>query len=301
MTPGSAIRAFAGTIGTGIVSFLMWLFGRRCQVSDVPWLAGPIGGPHIGDLSYEETAIREGLQIERNAAEGGLISNFQGLASPTFDPDQVDPRIRAFYADTAGFTFDAWSTAYFPARIVLWLLVQTISRRVDQLNFPLDGLEAARGMTSEIVLLRDENGAIKYTGWFRRLRSTGRAVYTGFYMTERVPRHDGLCEKVVFPMPGGNATVILRPENAAAGGFRLDSSATRFGDVGFYRIGQMRGGALRVWRVPSLHEQFHLYVEEDILRCDHHVRFLGLPVLSLHYRITGGGISGESSRDSVSP
>jgi hypothetical protein len=23
-----------------------------------------------------------------------------------------------------------------------------------------------------------------------------------------------------------------------------------------------------------------------VLRCDHHVRFLGLPVLTLHYRIT---------------
>ncbi len=41
-----------------------------------------------------------------------------------------------------------------------------------------------------------------------------------------------------------------------------------------------------MWRVRSLVERFRLYVDaESVLRCDHTVRFFGLPVLALNYRI----------------
>jgi hypothetical protein len=43
---------------------------------------------------------------------------------------------------------------------------------------------------------------------------------------------------------------------------------------------------LRVWRVSTLVEHFRVYVDDQsVLRCDHRVRFMGLPVLALHYRI----------------
>ncbi|MCH9650064.1 MAG: hypothetical protein K0U98_17640 [Deltaproteobacteria bacterium] len=283
----SFIRTIVGTIGAYVIYLLMWLFGSRRRAAENPWLAGPVGGPYIGDEPYEKTAREEGLSLERQAGAGGLLTDFSALESPTFHSSQVDPKIRDFYEGTAGFSLDTWATTYFPARLALWLLVQTISRRVNQLNFPLDGLEMARGMTSEIVLLRRPEGSIKYTGWYRCIRATGRSIYTGFYMTESIPAQEGNCVKVVFPMPNGNATVILRPENCPHGGLKLTSAGNSFGDVGFYRIGKRRDGTLRVWRVQSLHEEFHLYVEEGELRCDHAVRFLGFPVLSLHFRITG--------------
>ncbi|MCG8457836.1 MAG: hypothetical protein MI919_16290 [Holophagales bacterium] len=275
-----------GRIGEGIIYGLLRLFGRRLEKAEVSWLAGPIGGDHIGDRPYEETAEAEGLILERQARSGGLLPDFSVLRSSTFDPDRVDPRIRELYEQTARFSFDTWATTYLPARIALWLLVQTISRRVDQLNFPLDGLDSARGMTSEIVLLRRPDGTLVYTGWFRRLRNSGRSIYTGFYMTEVIPGQEGRCVKVVFPMPGGNATVLLRPENAENGGLRLVSVGSSFGDVGFYRLGQLRDDQLRVWRLDSLHEVFELYVDEDTVRCDHRIRFLGLPVLALHYKMS---------------
>jgi hypothetical protein len=64
----------------------------------------------------------------------------------------------------------------------------------------------------------------------------GRTLYTGFYMTERVPHCDAPCVKVVFPMPNGNATVILRPAIDEKGHLRLSSKGARFGDAGFYRL-----------------------------------------------------------------
>jgi hypothetical protein len=87
-------------------------------------------------------------------------------------------------------------------------------------------------------------------------------------------------------MPEGNATVILAPRIDAQGNLELDSNGARFGAAGFYRVQRIRPGRLRVWRVRSLVEHFRVYVDDEgVLRCDHRVRFLGLPVLTLHYRI----------------
>jgi hypothetical protein len=115
---------------------------------------------------------------------------------------------------------------------------------------------------------------------------TGRTIYTGFYMTARVPHSDTPCIKVIFPMPNGNATVILRPSLEEQGNLRLSSKGTVFGGAGFYRLRKTGDDRLLVWRVSTLHEEFRVYVDDtSVLRCDHSVRFLGMPVLHLHYRI----------------
>ena len=155
---------------------------------------------------------------------------------------------------------------------------------MQQLELPLDGLDVATGITSEIILLRDASGAVRYTGWFRRRVSDGRVLFTGFYMTQRVPAGGVPCVKAVFPMPDGNATVILLPENDGAG-LRLTSAGGGFGGAGFYRV-QRSGDGVRVWRVGRLRDTLHLYVDDErSVRCDHHIRFLGMGVITLHYRM----------------
>ncbi|MEO8798917.1 MAG: hypothetical protein ABI551_13600 [Polyangiaceae bacterium] len=279
------IRDLVGTLGAWLIYTLIWIFGRKHAPEDIAWLVGPLGGPFIGERAYEETAEREGLVLERHANHGGLVPDFDVLASSSFDPTKVDGKIRDFYENTPRYRLDTWASTYFPASIALWLLVTTISRKVDQLNFPLDGLDVALGMTSEIVLLKRKDESIRYTGWFRKLTRTGRVIYTGFYMAEKPPKQDGACVKVVFPMPDGNATVLLAPKNDEAGGFRLESAGSGFGDVGFYRV-QKAGEKLRVWVIRTLHESFRLYVDDEAcVRCEHQIRFLGFRVLTLHYRI----------------
>jgi hypothetical protein len=280
------IRASVATLGATFIYLLIRIFGRMLEPSEVPWLIGPIGGAYIGDRPYEECAEAEHLSVERRATEGGLVPDFDALGSAEFDVTRVHPRVRHFYEHTARYRMDVWAASAFPASIGLWLLVTTISRKVNQLNFPLRVLETAKGMDSEIVLLRDRLGSVRYAGWYRKLVDTGRVIYTGFYMITRTPFGDRPAVKVVFPMPHGNATVILRPRLSPEGEFELSSAGRAFGDVGFYRIDSRRDGRLRVWRVRTLNEHFRVYVDEaGTLRCDHQVRFLGLPVLRLHYRI----------------
>ena len=88
--------------------------------ADVAWLAGPLGGPYIGDRAYEETAAAEGLTLVRDARESGLIPRFAALAGPSFDPAGVHPRIREFYERTHAYRLDTRATTYFPARLALW-------------------------------------------------------------------------------------------------------------------------------------------------------------------------------------
>jgi hypothetical protein len=280
------VATVIGTLGAWIIYQLIWIFGRTHRRDELPWLMGPMGDQRIGEAPYAEVASTEGLTLERRSARGGLLPSFALLRSEAFEPERLHPSVREFYERTSEFAMDVWSQTYWPMSIGLRLLVTTISRMVDQLNFPLTPLETARGISSEIILLRRPDGTLRYTGWFRTLSSQQRVLYTGFYMTERVPNAPGPCVKVVFPMPHGNATVLLRPEVTSGGSLVLDSSGRRFGDPGFYRLDARGAERVRVWHIRSLKEKFHVFVDPDgTLRCDHSVRFLGLPVLRLHYKM----------------
>jgi hypothetical protein len=284
--PLGAIRGFVALVGSAFIAGLIRLFGRVVRESAAGWLSGPIGGDYIGDRPYEEVAARENLELVRRSSTGGLLPDMARLDGPGFRADRLRPEVRHFYEHTAGYRMDVWSETFFPGKIGLWLLVTTISRKVNQLNFPLHALATAKGIDSEIVLLKNRDGGVRYAGWYRRLVEMGRTIYTGFYMTERVPHCHNPCVKVVFPMPRGSATVILRPTVDEHGHLRLSSKGARFGDAGFYRLLNIGGDRLRVWRVSTLHEDFRVYLDEaKVLRCDHTVRFLGMPVLHLHYRI----------------
>jgi hypothetical protein len=133
---------------------------------------------------------------------------------------------------------------------------------------------------------------VRYTGWFRTIAAIATdaepsVLYTGFYMTERVPLERAACVKVVFPMPNGNATVILRAKLDPDGALILDSSGRQFGEAGFYRVQARDADSARVWRIKTLRESFRVYVDAaGVLRCDHAVRFLGMRCLTLHYKMT---------------
>src|SRR3974377_1555433 len=107
---------------------------------------------------------------------------------------------------------------------------------MDQLNFPISSMEVAKGMTSEIVQLRERGGGkLLHTGWLRRFRATGKVIYAGFYSTTRLPGEPNPCVKVTFPCYG-SSSVYLRPCQYEDGSFGLVSTGAAFGSSGFYRI-----------------------------------------------------------------
>jgi hypothetical protein len=298
--PRSGIRAAlynatALLLETGIE---LWVrgTGKRIRKTDAPWLAAPLGeAGRIGTGIYERIAQAESLRIQI-PPDAGEISDFRELRGPSFNPDAVRREIRDFYEHTAQYHLEVWSEVSLIGRFFLWLLVEFISRRMEQLNFPISSLEVAKGMTSQIVqLVEPATGHVVYTGWLRRLKSSGHIIYAGLYSTATVPGEQTPCVKVTFPCRG-SANVYLRPVNHPDGAFGLDSSGSSFGHSGFYRMVHSGTDHWRVRYIKTLHELFHVYLDEEgILRTDHTVSFLGLTILRLHYKMLPRTLQQEGS------
>ena len=268
------------------IELLVRVTGKRVSKAEAPWLDCFLGAPGlIGSGIYERIAAESGLRI-RAPKDAGLISDFNTLRGPSFNPHTIRPEIRDFYEHAASYQLEVWTEVSLTGRFFLWLLVEFISRRMDQLNFPISSLEVAKGMSSEILQLYDpKSGTVAATGWLRRLKSSGNVIYAGIYSVVQVPGEENPCVKVTFPCRG-SANVYLRPVAHPDGSFGLDSSGSGFGRSGFYRIVDAGPDDWRVRNFTTLHELFHVYVDhEGVLRVDHTVSFVGLKIIRLHYKM----------------
>lgn len=263
------------------------LTGKRISLGEHEWLGGPSGSPRgIGPRFFDELAVREGLELRRDARPRGLIADFTLLAAPDFDPLAVHPDVRAFYEETSRYETDVWSrwTGVFgPFGKFLALL---FSRRLQQMNVPLSPLDTSLGIRSEVVLVTSaDNGERLYAAWNRQLLGSGDVLYAAAYSHCEIPGREGPCVKVVFPLPNGNATVFMRPEAHPDGTFVLISSGRQFGDPGFYFTVQAGGDQVWARYLPSLRETIHAYPSEGGVRADHRMTLWGLQFLHLHYRL----------------
>jgi len=263
------------------------LTGRRVPLAANPWLAGPVGKTRgIGRAFFHTLVDESGRGELRGDGVRGLLPDFAALAAADFDPGQVHPAVRAFYEQTSTYELDAWSEWCGAFRPFGRLLAILFSRRLQQLNIPLSPLDTSRGITSEVLQLVEPAGSqVLYTAWIRELRGSGRVLYAGAYSVDTVPNRPGPCIKVVFPLPNGNAIVLMRPEVHEDGSVSLVSAGRRFGDPGFYFT--VRAGAGEVWAryVASMRERIHVFGSDRDARADHLLTLWGLPFLWLHYRL----------------
>jgi hypothetical protein len=262
--------------------------GRLVDLASTEWLRGPIGATRgIGADFVADIAYASGL-TPRHQPNAGLLAGFDSLSAPDFDPLKADRRVIEFYTATARYSLDSWAQWSGPFRPFGGLLALMFSRRLQQLNVPLSGLDTSRGVTSDVVPLVDPvSGQVCHTVWLRRLIHTGNVLYAGCYSIAEIPGRVGACVRVVFPLPNGNAMVLMRPELRTDGSFAVVSSGRQFGDPGFYFT--VSAGPDRVWAryVRSLQETIHVYgAEDDTVRADHVLTLFGAPVLRLHYRLT---------------
>jgi hypothetical protein len=110
-------------------------------------------------------------------------------------------------------------------------------------------------------------------------------MLAGLYTTCELPAARGRYFKGVYPLPGGSATTIFRPENRPHGAFALVADGRRFGEAGYYRI-HRTDGTLRVKQVP-MREILHVSPGPDgTLLAHHEFAFCGVRFLTLHYEIS---------------
>jgi hypothetical protein len=167
--------------------------GHRIDLRLQPWLAGPVGSTiGIGRDFFDSLAAREGL-VARRSEVGGLLPTLDALAGSGFDPMHLHPAVRTFYERTSDYELEAWAEWCGIFRPFGRLLALLFSRRLQQLNVPLSGLDVRLGTTSDVIQLVDPtSGELRYTGWLRTLRATGHVLYAGSYWIARVPEFDPL-------------------------------------------------------------------------------------------------------------
>ena len=279
--------------------WVMWR-GRCVEPEQIAWLQGPYGDVDvIADRYIERLARDESLTIERKARRAGLVESMEEMLGPR--AERLDERVRAFYEHTADHDLEVWSEWSPVFRPFAVLIHHLYSRRLQQLNLPLRPLDTARGITSEIVCLRDSTGRARYRVWFRILKSSGRVIYSGIYMTTTLP--DGRrAAKIVFPLPRGNATVVMAASVTAAGGLELVSGGERFGDPGFYFLLRDRRGRHWAQYIRSFRERIRVYADhEGVVRADHSLSLWRRTALRLHYRIVGPAPAHRAHRPEAQP
>ena len=136
-----------------------------------------------------------------------------------------------------------------------------------------------------INLIDPETGAIRFTAWVRQLLSNRNVLYAGSYSVCTLPGFSEACVKVVFPLPNGNAIIIMYPEGHADGSFSITSAGERFGEPGFYFTVCRNDG---VWAryVRAMRESIRVYPSgSSDVRADHTLKLWGAIFLRLHYKL----------------
>jgi hypothetical protein len=263
------------------------LTGCRVNLATNRWLDGPTGSTRIiGKDFFADYAQKHGLEVLRSGSRG-LLQDFCDLSGSCGDPNMVASAVKDFYERTSEYEIDAWSEWHGLARPFGTALSAIFSRRLQQLNIPLSSLDSSKGMSSCVVQLVDpHSGRVVQTAWVRELHATRNVLYAGSYSLCTVPGYPGPCVKVVFPLPNGNAIVIMKPESHPDGSFSLTSAGKGFGDPGFYFVVHARDGIAWARYVLALKERISVYpAERDTVRADHVLWIWGKQFLRLHYRM----------------
>ncbi len=264
------------------------LTGRYIVPEQEAWLIGPMGKPaKIGKSFFQELADEANLEVDVSSPARGLVQDFHALSGPGFDASSVNASIIDFYEHTSVYDLDVWAEWQAAFRPFGSLIALIFSRRLQQLNVPLSALDASHGMTSDIIQLVDKaTKEVLYTAWVRELKGSGNVLYAGSYSFCQPPQSLGPCVKVVFPLPNGNAVVIMKPEVHSDGSFSLTSAGSGFGEPGFYFVVRNANSTTSARYVRAFREVIHVFAAEDNgVRADHVLKLWGITFLRLHYRL----------------
>jgi len=263
--------------------------GKKINPKEYKWLIGPIGNTDIiKDKFIFKLAEKENLNIHRNIPNSGLLEGMEQIGISEEEKLLLNNKVSDFYENTSNYDIEIWSEwkGFFkPFGKVLSIL---FSKRLQQLNLPLNSMDTAKGMRSEIIKLKKKDtNETKWTIWYRIIKRTNNVIYSGIYTNCQNPNYDKPLLKVIFPLPNGNATVVMTKRIENDGSLILSSDGKKFGDNGFYFTLTNNKGEYWARFVKSMHEWIHVYEDdENILRADHNLNFYGIRFLNLHYKMT---------------
>jgi len=262
------------------------LFGKKIDKTEHKWLLGPFGGTSgIGLKFIKHLAEKEHLIIDNVKKDKGLIQSIDQLNLSQNELNALSQYVVDFYQNTANYDLELkvkWNPFFKVFGILLRIL---FSKRIEQLNVPIKNIKDSTKLTSEIIHLFDsKTNEIKRTIWFRAFKSTGQVVYSGVYETCTIPSRV-TCIKAIFPLPNGNATVILNPKVGENGELILESAGQRIGDSGFYFLLKDSKGQLWTKYIKSFKDRLVVSSEDEKITATQILTLWNLRVLKFEYKI----------------
>lgn len=209
--------------------------GKKINPFENTWLLGSFGEVNgIGEKFIHQLAEKESLTIIRNSNSKGILNSISSLKLQENEIKNLSKKVIDFYEKTSEYKLQLkvkWNPIF---KIFGYVVNRLFSQRINQLNIPTNNIKSSENLTSEIIeLVSKKNNELKHTIWLRKFQSTGKVIYSGIYTTCTLP--SGItCVKAIFPLPKGNATVILKPSIGEKNELILNSSGNQFGDAGFY-------------------------------------------------------------------
>lgn len=260
--------------------------GRKINPSENTWLFGTFGEVSgIGEKFIHQLAEKEDLTIIRKSNSKGLLDSILSLNLSENEIKKLPKNVIDFYEKTSEYKLQLnvkWNPIF---KIFGYVVNRLFSQRINQLNIPTNNIQSSENLTSEIIELVAKNtNEVKYTIWLRKFQSTGKVIYSGIYTTCLLP--SGItCVKAIFPLPKGNATVILRPSVGEKNELILDSSGNKFGDAGFYFLLNDSKGNCWSKYIKSFTDKLIVSDENEKLKAKQTLKLWRLKVARFEYEM----------------
>ncbi|MCW0487157.1 hypothetical protein [Riemerella anatipestifer] len=260
--------------------------GRKINPFENSWLMGSFGDVNgIGEKFIYELAEKEDLTIVRNSHSKGLLDSILSLNLQENEIKNLSKKVVEFYEKTSEYKLQLnikWNPIF---RILGYIVNRLFSQRINQLNIPTNNVQSSENMTSEIIELVAKNtNEVKYKIWLRKFQSTGKVIYSGIYTTCTLPLGT-TCVKAIFPLPNGNATVILKPYVGERNELILDSSGNKFGDAGFYFLVNDSKGNYYSKYIKSFTDKLIVSSENGRLTAEQTLKLWNLKVARFEYKM----------------
>lgn len=260
--------------------------GRKINPSENTWLFGTFGEVNgIGEKFIHQLAEKEDLTIIRKSNSKGLLDSISSLNLSENEIKKLPKNVIDFYEKTSEYKLQLnvkWNPIF---KIFGYVVNRLFSQRINQLNIPTNNIQSSENLTSEIIELVAKNtNEVKYTIWLRKFQSTGKVIYSGIYTTCLLP--SGItCVKAIFPLPKGNATVILKPSVGEKNELILDSSGNKFGDAGFYFLLNDSKGNCWSKYIKSFTDKLIVSNENEKLKAKQTLKLWRLKVARFEYEM----------------
>lgn len=261
------------------------LWGRKINHLDYPWLMGPFGELNgIGEDFIYQLAQKENLIVTRNSDTKGLLHSIDDLNLDENQLNNLSKKVIEFYESTANYSLEfhvKWNPFF---TFFGYLVNRLFSQRINQLNIPTKNINQSEDLESEIITLNTKNQQVKYTIWLRKFKTSGKVIYSGIYGTCTLPSGK-TCIKAIFPLPKGNATVIMKPSVGIENELILDSSGHQFGDAGFYFLLNDTNNNFWAQFISSFTDKLVVKEKDENLEAIQTLRLWGLNVSQFTYYI----------------